>query len=66
MLTLPTTLRFTAGQFAEVCADNPEAMLGPKVNCRLVEMTPAGSVTRSRSQALRALLWTAVRHGAYP
>ena len=27
MLTLPTTLRLTAAQFAEVCAANPEAVL---------------------------------------
>lgn len=27
MLTLPTTLRVTAAQFAEVCAANPDAVL---------------------------------------
>ena len=66
MLTLPTTLRLTAAQFAEVCAANPEAVLELDADGHLIEMTPTGGETGSRNQTLGALLWLAVRQGGLP
>jgi Uma2 family endonuclease len=66
MLTLPSTLRVTAAQFAEVCAANPEAVLELDADGHLIEMTPAGGETGSRNQTLGALLWLAVRQSDLP
>lgn len=66
MLTLPSTLRLTPLQFAEVCAANPEAVLELDADGHLIEMTPTGGDTSSRNSTLIFLLELAVRQSALP
>jgi len=66
MLTLPSTLRLTPQQFAEVCAANPEAVLELAADGQLIEMTPTGGDTSARNLTLGALLWQAVRRSGLP
>jgi Uma2 family endonuclease len=66
MLTLPSTLRLTPLQFAEVCAANPEAVLELDADGQLIERSPTGGETGARNSTLGALLWLAVRQSALP
>ena len=66
MLTLPSTLRLTPLQFAEVCAANPEAVLELDADGQLIEMTPTGGDTSSRNSTLIFLLELAVRQSGLP
>ena len=65
-LLLPQELRLTAEQFQAVCQANPNAVLELDANGHVIQMTPTGSETGSRNQALGALLWIAVRASALP
>ena len=65
-LLLPDDLELTAEQFAAVCQANPDAVLELDAGGHLIQMTPTGSETGSRNQALGALLWIAVRASALP
>lgn len=65
-LLLPESLRLTAEQFAAVCRANPNAVLELDASGQLIHMTPTGSETGSRNQALGALLWLAVRASGLP
>lgn len=65
-LLLPESLRLTAEQFEAVCRANPHAVLELDANGQLIQMTPTGSETGSRNQALGALLWIAVRESGLP
>lgn len=60
MLTLPRqlseALRLTPGQFAELCAANPEAVLELAADGHLIEMTPAGGETGRRNNQLAVQL----------
>jgi Uma2 family endonuclease len=66
MLTLPSTLRLTPQQFAEVCAANPEAVLELAADGTLIEMTPTGGASGARNQTLGALLWLAIEQSRLP
>jgi len=65
-LHLPADLRLTPEQFSVVCQANPNAVLELDAGGRLIHMTPTGSETGSRNQALGALLWIAVRSASLP
>ena len=65
-LLLPDHLRLTPEQFALVCQANPNAVLELDASGQLIHMTPTGSETGSRNQALGALLWIAVRASGLP
>jgi len=65
-LLLPESLRLTAEQFEAVCRANPHAVLELDANGQLIQLTPTGSETGSRNQALGALLWIAVRESGLP
>ena len=65
-LLLPEGLQLTAEQFAVVCQANPNAVLELDAGGHLIQMTPTGSETGSRNQALGALLWNAVRSAGLP
>lgn len=65
-LLLPEGLQLTAEQFAAVCQANPNAVLELDAGGHLIQMTPTGSETGSRNQALGALLWNAVRSAGLP
>lgn len=65
-LLLPEGLLLTAEQFAAVCQANPNAVLELDAGGHLIQMTPTGSETGSRNQALGALLWNAVRSAGLP
>ena len=65
-LTLPSTLRLTPQQFAEVCAANPETVLELAADGQLIERSPTGGDTSARNLTLGALLWLAVRQSALP
>lgn len=65
-LLLPDTLRLTAEQFEAVCQANPDAVLELDASGHVIHMTPTGSETGSRNQALGALLWIAVRASGLP
>ena len=65
-LLLPDQLRLTPEQFALVCQANPNAVLELDASGQLIHMTPTGSETGSRNQALGALLWIAVRASGLP
>lgn len=60
-LLLPHELRLSAEQFEAVCQANPDAVLELDASGHVIHMTPTGSETGSRNQALGALLWIAVR-----
>ena len=55
-LRLPDDLELTAEQFAAVCQANPNAVLELDAGGHLIQITPTGSETGSRNQALGALL----------
>lgn len=59
-LRLPDDLLLSVEQFAAVCHANPDAVLELDPSGHLIQMTPTGSETGSRNQALGALLWIAV------
>jgi Uma2 family endonuclease len=63
---VPDQLRLTPEQFALVCQANPNAVLELDASGQLIHMTPTGSETGSRNQALGALLWIAVRASGLP
>ncbi len=65
-LQLPWDLRLTADQFERVCQANPDAVLELSADGHLIAMTPTGSETGARNQALGALLWLAVRRSDLP
>lgn len=65
-LLLPDALLLTPEQFEAVCQANPNAVLELDANGHLIRMTPTGSETGSRNQALGALLWIAVRASGLP
>ena len=65
-LLLPDQLRLTPEQFALGCQANPNAVLELDASGQLIHMTPSGSETGSRNQALGALLWIAVRASGLP
>jgi Uma2 family endonuclease len=65
-LLLPERLRLTAEQFEAVCHVNPDAVLELDASGQLIQMTPTGSETGARNQALGALLWLAVRASGLP
>ncbi|KMM16870.1 Uma2 family endonuclease [Synechococcus sp. GFB01] len=65
-LQLPWDLRLNADQFERVCEANPDAVLELSADGHLIAMTPTGSETGARNQALGALLWLAVRRGELP
>jgi len=65
-LRLPADLRLTPEQFAVVCQANPNAVLELDASGHVISMTPTGSETGSRNQALGALLWIAVRASGLP
>ena len=65
-LLLPQELQLTAEQFHAVCQANPNAVLELDASGHVIQMTPTGSETGSRNQALGALLWIAVRASALP
>ncbi len=65
-LLLPDQLRLTPEQFALVCQANPNAVLELDASGQLIHMTPTGSETGSRNQALGALPWIAVRASGLP
>jgi Uma2 family endonuclease len=65
-LLLPERLRLTAEQFEAVCHANPDAVLELDASGQLIQMTPTGSETGARNQALGALLWLAVRASGLP
>ena len=65
-LVLPEDLQLTLEQFAALCQANPDAVLELDASGRLIHMTPTGSETGSRNQALGALLWIAVRAAHLP
>ena len=65
-LLLPERLRLTADQFEAVCHANPDAVLELDASGQLIQMTPTGSETGARNQALGALLWLAVRASGLP
>jgi Uma2 family endonuclease len=65
-LQLPWDLRLNADQFERVCQANPDAVLELAADGQLIAMTPTGSETGARNQALGALLWLAVRRGELP
>ena len=65
-LRLPEDLQLTPEQFAAVCQANPNAVLELDAGGHLIQMTPTGSETGSRNQALGALLWNAVRSAGLP
>jgi len=65
-LSLPEDLRFTYEQFAALCQANPSAVLELDADGHLIHMTPTGSETGSRNQALGAFLWIAVRAAGQP
>ena len=65
-LLLPERLPLTAEQFMAVCQANPNAVLELDASGQLIHMTPTGSETGSRNQALGALLWIAVRASGLP
>ena len=65
-LLLPEGLQLTPEQFAAVCQANPNAVLELDAGGHLIQMTPTGSETGSRNQALGALLWNAVRSAGLP
>jgi Uma2 family endonuclease len=65
-LLLPERLRLTADQFEAVCHANPDAVLELDASGQLIQMTPTGSETGARNQALGALLWFAVRASGLP
>ena len=65
-LQLPWTLRLTPEQFELVCRENPDAVLELSADGQLIAMTPTGSETGARNQALGALLWLAVRRSGLP
>jgi Uma2 family endonuclease len=66
MLTLPRTLQLTPLQFAEVCANNPEAVLELDADGQLLEKSPTGGDTRSRNSTLIFLLEIPVRQSGLP
>ncbi len=65
-LQLPWDLRLNADQFERVCQANPDAVLELSADGQLIAMTPTGSETGARNQALGALLWWAVRQSGLP
>ena len=65
-LQLPWDLRLNADQFERVCQANPDAVLELSADGHLIAMTPTGSETGARNQALGALLWLAVRRSGLP
>ncbi len=65
-LQLPWDLRLNPDQFELVCQANPDAVLELMADGRLIAMTPTGSETGARNQALGALLWWAVRRSGLP
>ena len=65
-LRLPEDLQLTPEQFAALCQANPNAVLELDAGGHLIQMTPTGSETGSRNQALGALLWNAVRSAGLP
>jgi Uma2 family endonuclease len=65
-LLLPDALQLTAEQFEVVCQANPDAVLELDASGHVIHMTPTGSETGSRNQALGALLWIAVRASGLP
>jgi hypothetical protein len=65
-LQLPWDLRLSADQFERVCQANPDAVLELAADGHLIAMTPTGSETGARNQALGALLWLAVRRSGLP
>lgn len=65
-LFLPEDLQLTHEQFAALCQANPSAVLELDADGHLIHMTPTGSETGSRNQALGALLWIAVRAAGLP
>jgi len=65
-LRLPADLRLTPEQFEVVCQANPNAVLELDASGHVISMTPTGSETGSRNQALGALLWIAVRASGLP
>ena len=54
-LLLPQELQLTAEQFQAVCQANPNAVLELDASGHVIQMTPTGSETGSRNQALGAL-----------
>jgi len=58
-LRLPPDLRLTPEQFAQLCAENREAVLELAADGSLILMTPTGSETGARNSRLemRLLLW---------
>jgi Uma2 family endonuclease len=65
-LLLPDALLLTPEQFEAVCQANPNAVLELDASGHVIHMTPTGSETGSRNQALGALLWIAVRASGLP
>ncbi len=65
-LRFPNGLRFTADQFALVCAANPEAVLELGADGQLIALTPTGSETGARSINLMIALALAVRQAGLP
>ena len=75
-LALPTDLRLSPEQFASVCAANPEAVLEPDADGRLITMTatgfelPDGSVHSPDASLVRLERWQALseeqRRGSRP
>jgi Uma2 family endonuclease len=65
-LLLPDALLLTPEQFEAVCQANPNAVLELNASGHVIHMTPTGSETGSRNQALGALLWIAVRASGLP
>jgi Uma2 family endonuclease len=65
-LLLPDALLLTPEQFEAVCQANPNAVLELDASGHVIHMTPTGSETGSRNQALGALLWIAVRASRLP
>ncbi|MGB5241125.1 MAG: Uma2 family endonuclease, partial [Prochlorococcaceae cyanobacterium] len=65
-LQLPWDLRLNADQFELVCQANPDAVLELSADGEVIAMTPTGSETGARNQALGALLWWAIRRSGLP
>ena len=63
---LPDALQLSPEQFEVVCQANPDAVLELDASGHVIHMTPTGSETGSRNQALGALLWIAVRAAGLP
>ncbi len=65
-LQLPWDLRLNADLFERVCQANPDVVLELSADGQVIAMTPTGSETGARNQALGGSLWLAIRRHGLP